>query len=762
MADPETEPWVPHSEGKLGRAHLRLEDRALVTGGGHYVSDLIGDDCLHAHFVRSTVAHGFLKAVETENALGWPGVVSVVTAETIDLPDLPPPHGLDRPDVTRPLLARDRVRYVGEPVAMIVAESAAMAADGAEHVWLELEDLPVALAKDPEGAVAGPRLFQDSNVLKLETTPARATIQTQLPISVSVEIHNQRIAAMPIEGLAILCEPTGHGRLKVTCGHQSPHTLRSQLAATIGIDEKALQVVVPDVGGAFGLKGMYFTEYPVVAATALTLGRPVAWIEDRREHLSAGMHGRDQIHRVTLEGETSGRLRRARIEIIADVGAYPQSGAIIPALSRFVATGLYDFEEVAVEMTLVATNRAPTGSYRGAGRPEAAYAIERAIDAFALDVGLAPEEVRRLNFIAPSQLPYLTATGALHDSGHYAGALEKALELVNIDSVRLDQKTRLANGANPIGLGIGAYIERTGGPADSGEFGDVELDRSGSLIVRTGSTDAGQGHQTVWSQAIAEVFDVDFRWVEFRSGDTDEVRNGTGTYASRSAQVGASAAFRMAVKVRETARDIAATMLEVSPLDLVIHQGAFHVAGVPDAAVTLVEVAARAHEAGTTIREEEVFAPGSQAFPYGVHVAVVEVDIETGVVSVLRLVTVDDCGNVLNPMIVEGQLHGSLVQGSGQALSEAVVYNSDGVPLAATMMDYLIPAATNGTQVTTGRLYTPAPNNPLGVKGTGEAGCIGAPPAIVNATLDALRPYGVKDLQMPLTPARVWEALRTL
>ena len=751
--------WDPAAGGSLGRPVRRAGDLELVTGKGSYVGDLVSDTTLHARFVRSPVAHGRLVSVEAEAARDLPGVVGVFTVDDLEVNDLPPPHGVDRPDVARPPLARDRVRYVGEPVAVVVADDAVTAADAADMVWLEIDDLPVVLDTDPDTADGGDPLFDGTNVLVRETTQPIHRVLDDLPIAVTVDVRNQRLAAVAIEGLAFLCEPLDSGRLLVHCGHQAPHRLKTQLAHTLGLDPPSVQVIVPDVGGAFGLKGMFFTEYVVVAAVALRLNKPVMWLEERREHLTAGMHGRDQRHTVTLEGDQSGRVRRARIRIAADVGAYPQGGAIIPTLSRFVATGLYDIEEVSVDLSIVVTNRAPTASYRGAGRPEAAFAIERAMEEFAVAVGMDPAEVRRINFIKPSQLPYRNATGALYDSGDYVAALDRGLELVDVAAVRREQRQRLSQGQDPVGLGIGAFVERTGGAADSGEFGDVEITQDGKVVVRTGSTDSGQGHSTVWAQAVADVFDLDPASVTVIAGDTDEVHDGVGTFASRSAQVGASAVYRMALLVRERAREVAADLLEASPHDIEVSGGGLGVVGVPGSSLGLAEIAGHAVEMGVELRSEEMFVPGTQAFPYGAHVAVVEVELETGLVRVRRLVSVDDCGHVLNPMIVAGQMHGSLVQGFGQAMLEGVVYDGNGVPLTTTLMDYLIPSAGTIPPMTTDRLVTPAPNNPLGVKGTGEAGCIGVPPAIVNATLDALRPYGVTSLDMPLTPARVWAAL---
>ncbi|MGH8875527.1 MAG: xanthine dehydrogenase family protein molybdopterin-binding subunit, partial [Acidimicrobiia bacterium] len=385
---------------------------------------------------------------------------------------------------------------------------------------------------------------------------------------------------------------------------------------------------------------------------------------------------------------------------------------------------------------------------------------ERAVDAIAVAAGLDPAEIRRRNLILPHQLPYRTAAGALYDSGDYRAALDLALSLVDVEGVRAQQLARRKEGRDPIGLGIGAFVERAGGAIDSGEYGRVEVGPDGTVVVRTGSTSAGQGHETVWEQVVSEALTVAPEAVRVVAGDTAEVPNGVGSFASRSAQVGASAAWRTAVEVGEQARRLCAEMLEADPADLILEGGRFRVSGVPGTEITLAEVAARAAELGEPLAAEEMFAPGAQTFPYGVHLAVVEIELETGSVRLRSLVAVDDCGRVLNPMVVEGQLHGSLMQGIGQALLEEFRYDEHGQPLTATLMDYLIPSAVQEMPLRTGRLVHPAPSNPLGVKGTGEAGCIGMPAAILNAVYDALAPYGVTNLRFPLSPGRVWEAIR--
>jgi len=641
----------------------------------------------------------------------------------------------------------------------VAATSAAAALDAADLVWVDYEALP---------AVVDPRASLEDEVLLHEAAGTNVVYRSDLVVGeakdeyevvAEIEATNQRLAPTSIEPLGILAVPEDDGRLTVYVSHQRPHGVKARLSQLLPIDADKLRVVVPDVGGAFGMKGMTYPEYTVAAAVALRLGVPVMWVERRREHMSGGTHGRGSVHKVRLMGTSAGRIERVEIDVLADVGAYPHNGATIPIFSRLVAFGLYDIANASLTTTSVVTNTAPTGSYRGAGRPEAAFAIERAIEAFARSAGLDPVEVRLINFIPSASLPYSTATGALYDSGDYAAALRRAVELVGLEEIRKEQRDRLADGHDPIGVGFGAFVERAGGGVDGGEYGRIEVDREGRVTLRTGSASSGQGHETAWAQVAAAALGLAPEAVAYVAGDTDQVARGSGTFASRSAQIGAAAIWRTAHVVRGRAIELAAQLFEASPADVVLADGTFSIVGVPGSEMGWPQVAAAAHDRGIDLSEEEWFVPGAQTFPYGVHVAVVEVSLETGEVRLDRLVAVDDCGNVLNPMIVEGQLHGSLLQGIGQALYEGVQYSEDGQLLTSTLMDYAVPRAGDAPPIISERQVHPAPSNPLGVKGTGEAGCIGAPPAIVNAALDALAPYGVTDLQMPLQAASVWAAL---
>ena len=739
---------------------MRLEDPPLITGSGQFVGDLVDAGTLHCAFVRSSVAHGRLLPPDLGDARDLPGVVAVFGADDLGLPDMPPsphPGAPEAAGMGQPPLARDRVRYVGEPVAVVVAESAVQAVDAAGSVWIDADELP---AVDATSRPAGDMLlFPDtgSNIVH------RQTIRTEGPrpaaqIEVTSEVDIPRVSPVTIEPLTILARPVGHG-LEVWCGHQGPAGLADQLADLLDLDRTMIRVRVPDVGGGFGTKGQLYPEYPVVAAVAHRLDRPAVWLQSRSEQLVCGTHGRGQHITVRIGGDRDGRIRYLVADVVGDAGAYPRTGARVPFFTLPVMQGPYDVEHLEVTGTAVVTTRAPVGPYRGAGRPEAAIAIERAVDAFAQAAGLLPEDVRKRNFVDPADFPFRSHTGFIYDSGDYATALELAVETADVARWRRLQAERRAAGGDPIGIGIGSFIERAGGSAGSGEYGRVEIRHDGRVVVRTGSTPTGQGHRTVWSQIAAGVFSVPAGEVVFYAGDTGEVAGGVGSFASRSTQLGGSAILRTAIEVRARARAVAAGMLEASEADLVLVDGGFRVVGSPGTTVTLAEVATAAGATGVELAAEEMYVGATLTFPFGTYVAVVEVERETGEVDLLSLVAVDDCGNVLNPMIVEGQVHGSVMQGIGEALLEEVVYDADGQPLNANLAGYLVPTATQPFPLTARRTTTPAPGNPLGVKGTGEAGCIGVPPAILNAVYDALQDEGVADLNLPLTPARVWTAM---
>lgn len=724
-------------------------DARFLTGRGRYLADLAGPDALHAWFVRSPIAHGRIRSIDTSEAGDLPGVVGVFTAVDLNLADIPAQtgRGPEAAGMERPVLARDTVRHVGEPVAVVVAQSARLAEDAASAVWLDIEALPAIV--DPEHAANSETLLFPA----AGTNRVSHSVQGEPPqsgtVEITVETVSHRLVPTPIEPLGILARPAD-GVLEAWCGHQAPHRLRAQLAGLLDVSVDQVRVRVPDVGGAFGMKGMLFPEYPVVVALAARLDAPVVWSQTRREHMQSGTHGRGMRHRVTLHGDETGTITGARVHILADVGAYPHNGSQIPLFSRLVATGLYGIEEVEVEIEVVVTNLAPTGSYRGAGRPEAALAIERAVDAYARHIGRDPLEVRMQNLV--SDLPHRTVTGAVYDSGDYRAALNRAVELIDVPAFRSEQRSRRTEGLDPIGLGVAAFIERAGGAVESGEYARVEVGGD-AVHVRVGSSDSGQGHHRLWTSLASSILGVGP--VVVHTGDTGEVSAGVGSFASRTTQIAGSAVVRMAEKVREDGRRLAADRLEAAVEDVEYEAGEYRVRGAPGSGISIYELAVP-----TELGAEEMFVPGAQTFPYGVHVAEVEVLRQTGEVKVRRIVAVDDCGTVFDPHMVEGQLLGSLAQGLGQALLEEVRYDETGQPLSASLMDYLVPTAADMPPVVSDRLTHPAPSNPLGAKGAGEAGCIGLPPAILNAVIDALWDDGVRELQLPLHPDRVWAALQ--
>jgi carbon-monoxide dehydrogenase large subunit len=551
----------------------RSEDDRFISGTARYVADLVpsgevSGPVLSAQFVRSPEAHARIMEVDTARAAGAPGVAAVYAADDLVVSDFPSSSlpirctGMDRP-----VLARDVVRFAGETVAMVVATRTELAIDAAALLWVDYEPLPAAVTID-EACSDEVVLHELAGTNVAERWSFRTPGEWPgMEHAVTVEVTNGRLVPNPMEPLAVLAVPEGR-RLVVYVSHQRPHELRDNLAAQLGMEPADLRVVVPDVGGAFGMKGMEFPEYTAVAAAARRLETPVQWIQTRREHFLSGTHGRGQRHRVTLEGDLSGRVRGARFEIFADVGAYPHNGARIPSFTRYLATGQYEIEHVEIESTTVVTNSAPVGSYRGAGRPEAAYAIERAMDAWSRSLGLDPFAARKMNVIR--SLPHRTPTGALYDSGDYAAALDRAEALAEVATFRAEQRRRTEQALDPIGLGVAAFVERAGGAVDTAEFARAEMGEDGILEVRTGSMSAGQGHETVWPQIAAGAFGISPDRIRFVAGDTGRVARGTGTAASRSTMIGGSAVFLTAGRVADRARHIAGRRLEADPSDIVL------------------------------------------------------------------------------------------------------------------------------------------------------------------------------------------------
>jgi carbon-monoxide dehydrogenase large subunit len=737
---------------QLGRGALRREDDRLLRGSATTVADLRVAGTVELAFVRSSVPHGRIAAVDVSRARTVAGVVGAWSAADLDLPPVPAASdgAADRP---WPPLAEERVRYVGEAVAVVAARDRYAAEDGCEAVEVQLE--PLAAVVDPRAALAedAPQLWDRGNLLG-ETTAGEPVDDVLAAADVVVEGHyrQQLVVHTSMEARAILVRPDDDGGLTVWVSHQAQHLLRDAVARSFGIEPGLVRVVVPDTGGAFGGKSATWSEYLVVIGVARALGRPARWVEDREEALVSGPRGRGQHQTVRLAADREGRLLALDLDIVADVGGYPGPGAGVPRMTALTACGCYALPRAHVRTRSVCTTTAPTTAYRGAGRPEAAYQLERTMDQLARRLGLDPAELRRRNFLPPSAFPHTTPTGAVYDSGAYAAAFDVLLEHLQYDQVRADQARRRASGGRPLGVGLACYVERSGGQGHSPEYGAVEVTADGLVTAWTGSTATGQGHETVFPQVVAEVLGIPAEQVRLVARDTREVREGHGTFGSRSLQVGGGALWRAAEALVRLARERAATAWAVEVGSVGYRAGRVRAAG---REATLGEIAARTGP----LRTEDVFTP-PQAFPFGCYGAVVEVDPSLGTVDVQRLVAVDDYGVVVNPLVVQGQTTGSIAQGLGQALYESAEYSPDGRPAARNLLDYLLPTVAEIPELVLEETETPNPNQPFGAKGAGEAGCIGTPPAVLNAIADALALERAEDLQLPATPDQVWRLAR--
>jgi len=711
------------TRGWIGAALPRAEDERFVKGEARYAGDLKLPRMLHAAFVRSLHAHGRLLGVDAEAALASPGVRAVLTAA--DMEGLAPfplagRDGAQLAAVAHPVLARDRVRYVGEPVALVVAETAEQAADAAEWVTVEVEELPALV--DPRSAEGAPPLHEEApdNVL-LRWRRSAGDVEGAFAAAdavVRARIAVPRLIAAPIEPRVVLAAHDAEADvLTLWLSAQDQHRQLAGLTRVLGRPPSGLRVVVPDVGGAFGSKGVPQAETAAVAVAALRLGRPVKWVETRTENSLAVYQGRGQEIDAELALAADGRMLALRARVLADLGAYLYSTTpVAPLTAAMLLTGCYAIPAAAVEVAGVCTNKVPTGPYRGAGRPEAALAVERLVDLAAGELGLDRVEIRRRNAIAPERFPYETPLGFTYDSGDYLGALDAALELAGWDAL-LAERDRLRAEGRLAGVGLALYVERVG---PGSETARLTVERDGSVVLRTGSSPHGQGHETTFAQIVAEELGVEPSAVAVRWGDSFDIPEGTGTFASRSVTVGGSAALLAARELR--ARLDAG---DAAPLD----------------------VSAR-------------FELPGPVFSFGAYVTSVEIEPETGEVVLGRVVAVDDCGRIVNPLLAEGQVVGAVVQAVGECLHEQVGHDADGQPLAINLYEYHLPTAQSAPRVASALRETPSPFNPLGAKGVGEGGSIGTPAAIANAVADALGPLGIRDVDPPFTASRVWEALR--
>ncbi|MEU0465833.1 xanthine dehydrogenase family protein molybdopterin-binding subunit [Amycolatopsis sp. NPDC006131] len=736
----------------VGTRVVRIEDQQLITQGGTYVEDLRVEaltGAVHAMFVRSPIAHARIASIDTSAALEAPGVVAVYTAADIDLA----PHKAG--PVVEPWLADGVVRHVGEPVALVLTEERYQLADAAELVDIDYDPLDVVASID--SALSDETvLFPDQGTNLLQTTGGEFDDKAfdECEVVVTETILNQRVAPAPLEVRGAACAWGEDGRLTLWLSTQNAQISRSTVAKGLGVESANVRVITPDVGGGFGAKIGTDPESVVLGWASKRAGRPIRWVETRSENLVAMTHGRAQQNTVTIGGRRDGTVLAFRLEVVQDAGAYPRT-MFLPTLTELMGTGVYHFPKVETGSRAVVTNTTPIAAYRGAGRPEAAAAIERAMDLFAAEIGMDPAEVRRVNFIRPDEFPYQSPTGANYDTGEYAKVLDKVLEAGGYEQLRAEQARRREAG-DPIvlGLGLSAYVEVTGNDR-AGEAGKVHINPDGSVTAWTGASPHGQGLDTTLAMLLSDQLGVPIEKISIRHGDTDEVPRAIGTFGSRSLQLGGSALRQAADQVIEQARALAADRLEASPDDIELADGAFQVRGAPaSGSVTWAQVAEQAD-----LTADVWFGDGAPTFPFGAHLAVVEVDTLTGKVELKRIIACDDAGPIVNPLAFQGQRHGGLGQGAAQALLEVMNYDADGNPTTATLADYSFITATELPDFELVDSETPTTRNLLGVKGIGEAATIGATPAVHNAVVDALSHLGVRHLDMPTTPLRVWQAL---
>ncbi|KRT76919.1 MAG: aldehyde oxidase and xanthine dehydrogenase molybdopterin binding protein [Armatimonadetes bacterium CSP1-3] len=760
-------PWI-------GRPLRRREDLRFLQGRARFVDDIGMPHLLHLVVVRSTVAHAVLRRIDPEAARRLPGVVAVVTAPDLEgrVHPLPfaVPEGAHVAPVHHPLLARERVRYVGEPVAAVLAESRAVALDAAERITVDYDPLPPLL--DPREALRGSVMLHDGredNVL-LRWRRAGGDVAAAFRSAARVvrgTFHIPRLVAAPLEPRgAVVAYDAATDLLTLWCSSQDPYRPRAQLSRVLNRPADRIRYIVPDVGGAFGSKGTLAPEAALAAALAIAHGRPVKWIEDRRENFAAAYQGRGMDADVEMAVDRDGRIRGLRARLIADLGAYLQPLTPVPPVTAaMLLTGVYAIPAAEVELLGVATTKVPTGTYRGAGRPEAAYIVERMVDLAARDLGRDPVDLRRRNLIAPDRFPYDNLLGYVYDSGDYGRALERACALIAYERQREEQRLARQEG-RLVGIGVAVYVERAGEGLP--EYARVVVESDGRVIVRPGSTAHGQGHETTFAQIAADVLALDPRAIVVQQGDSGALPRGGGTFSSRSVAVGGSAVVLALRQIRAKASAIAAHLLEAGGDDIEWTDGRLAVRGSPARALAFAEIAAAAYQPnrlppGMTpgLEAHAEFAMPGPVFPFGACAAVVEIARETGEVQVLRLAAVDDAGRVINPLLAEGQVLGATVQGLGQALCEEAIYDESGQLLTAAFTDYAVLRAAAVPAVESEFQETPSPFNPLGAKGIGEAGAIGTPAAVANAVIDALAPLGITHVDLPLTPPKLWRLLQS-
>jgi carbon-monoxide dehydrogenase large subunit len=749
----------------------RREDPRLIRGIARYVDDIRLPGMSHAAIVRSPHGHAKIQSIQTGPALGLPGVVAVLTGT-----DLREAIGLLPVDSQNPtlrvpghhVLAIDKVFFAGEGVAVVVAEDRTAAEDALGLVEVSYEPLPV--VSDPEVALtkASPVVHPEwPDNVAFRSHVGRGELSKAFERAdriVKQRFVHQRLAPVALETRAVLaCFLSEEKLLTVWSSTQIPHLLKNHLARMLRLPEEQVRVIAPEVGGGFGSKLNIYAEEALVAYLAMRLGRPVKWIEDRRENMHSTIHGRGQVGEIEAAVKKDGRILGLRSKVVADVGAYHQ--LYTPGIPRFTGlmlSGCYKIPAIGIDVTGVFTNKMSTDAYRGAGRPEATYVIERMVDRIARELGMDPVEVRQKNFPKPTEFPLGTATGLTYDSGNYQGALDKALRHADYPKLRREQK-RLRKMGRYLGIGLSTYVEICAMGPGSPEYASVSVEPTGKITVLTGASPHGQGQETSFAQIVGDELGVDLDDIAVHHGDTAVVPNGVGTFGSRATAVGGVAVLQAAEKVKEKAREIAGHLFEADPDDVVFADGKFSVKGVPKKSLTLRQLAADAHQTtklskklASGLSASAEFEPANFTFPFGTHICVVEVDPQSGAVKIKKYIAVDDCGKVINPLLVDGQIHGGIAQGLGQALYEELIYEEDGRLATGSLMNYALPRAGNLPRFDLARTETPTPVNPLGAKGIGEAGTIGSTPAIVNAVVDALSPFGVTHIDMPLKPEKIW------
>lgn len=775
------------SASVMGTNVLRKEDVRLVAGRGQYTDDLKLPGMLYAAILRSPHAHARIRRVDVGAAQDIPGVVRIYTGQDLvgrlgNLPTAWIPPGADLKMVAHPALAVDRVRYVGDGVALVVARDRAIAEDALEAIVVDYEPLPQVC--DPVGAVAqsAPLVHDEApgNVAlhwKVGTDTEEAFRQAD--VVVRQTFRQQRLIPNPMEPRAALAQyHSATGDMTVWVTSQNPHIHRFLMSGILGIPEHKLRVVAQDVGGGFGSKIACYADEVLTAFAARDLGHPVKWVETRSEHFVATSHGRDHVDEVELAGTHDGQVLAVRVKAYANLGAYlSTAGPGVPTiLFGLIVNGAYDIPSASAEVYGVFTNTTPVDAYRGAGRPEATFLIERIMDRYAQEIAMDPVELRRLNLVKKEQFPYTNAFGITYDSGDYHQALDRALEALDYPAIRREQES-LRQQNRYIGIGFSTYVEMCGlGPSQVAgavgfqgglwESATIRLHPSGKATVLTGISPHGQGEETTFAQVVSDRLGIAVEDIDVVHGDTDRVSMGWGTYGSRSTAVGGGALAQASDRIVAKAKLIAAHMLEI-PADAVRYEaGTFFPEGTRERSVSIQDVTLQAHlgwslpsgvEPGMEL--SAFYDPTNFTYPFGTHVAVVSVDADTGEVRLIRYIAVDDCGPVINPMIVEGQVHGGIAQGVGQALYEGALYDSDGQLITGSFLDYTMPKARFFPQLEISRTETPSPHNPLGVKGVGETGTIASTPAVVNAVMDALSVFGITDMAMPLTPPKVWAAI---